>query len=426
MAGASADVSYAWNLGEPEIYDYCGNMWIWPGDQRIAWVEADPGFTNVYLQVRDGAVWEYAVHCLCPDSDGAYWYTRLTTTADDMDETWYYRFVMEHSNGDTVYSATFKVECTTRREQDRIFGPTRYDTAIEASKMFIDGDSCWMNKNVIIASGTDFADALGGTYLAAPNNYPIFLVNNTSAVMDKVAERINMYWDPSTYVYILGGTGAVSGYMETALAKYCVGMPADHVKRIAGKNRYDTNIKVLQLCGVTDEELMVCCGTNFADALSASALGKPVVLVGKNLTAEQKDYLLTLSPSRVTLVGGTGAVPQSVEDWFNENHFEVRRIAGKNRYETSYELAYEYFYHQSYYMLLAYARNFPDGLAAGPVAYQLNAPLLLVDNNNYIDAEGFVLENGCRSFLTMGGPALISDDTVERIMRASDITEGGR
>jgi len=139
---------------------------------------------------------------------------------------------------------------------------------------------------------------------------------------------------------------------------------------------------------------------------------------------------MTLSPYYVNLVGGTGAVSGEIEQWFDENSFHIYRYAGKNRYETSYMLAYDYFIagnysHQSYYVMLAYGLDFPDGLAGGPLAYMLSAPLLLVNDKNYLDAERFVLKNGCRFGVALGGPAIISDETVVRIMMKSDLDDGG-
>ncbi|MBR2560230.1 MAG: cell wall-binding repeat-containing protein [Firmicutes bacterium] len=419
MAGAVPKESYAWDIDGPELYDFCGDLWIRPGESAIAWIQADPGFSEVYLRVYENGKYVRAVSCICPNDEGDYWYTFLTTSADDDGKTWQYDFELRHSSGAEVYSPDFNVACTSFIGADRIYGPTRYDTALKAADWMLEDWGKW--SCVVIANGTDFADALGGTYLATMNDAPILLVNNTSAVMDKVAEIIGEGMGLGGYdnVFILGGTGAVSGYMETTLLAH--GVKPEQIKRFAGKNRYDTNIQILKYCGVKDQEIMVCCGTNFADALSASALGNPILLVGKNLTEEQKAYMLTLTPSYVNMVGGTGAVPQSVEDWFSDNNFQTWRYAGKNRYETSYMLAYDYIYHQSYYAFFAYARNFPDGLAAGPVAYKNNAPLLLVDNNNYLYAEQFVGDNGCRQGFAMGGPSLISDATVMRIMTGSDI-----
>ena len=241
--------------------------------------------------------------------------------------------------------------------------------------------------------------------------------------MTKIAGVVADGIDPGGRVFILGGKGVVPGEMETRLIS--AGIPEDKITRFEGKNRYDTNMQILKYCMIDSQELMVCSATDYADALSASALGNPVFLVGKTLTEEQKEYLLTLSPYYVNLVGGTAAVSEEIEQWFDDNQFHIWRYAGKNRYVTSYMLAYDYFIRQSYYVVLAFGRDFPDGLAGGPLAYMLSAPLLLVDNNNYLDAERFVLKNGSRFGVALGGPTLISDETTYRIIQCTDLLDDG-
>ncbi|MCR4668812.1 MAG: cell wall-binding repeat-containing protein [Clostridia bacterium] len=417
MAGATASVSYA---EMPLVWDYCGPMWIWPGSGASAWIRTTQSVTSVTLQVEDGSLWLDCAECTSKDDRNDYWYTSVFSTSEDEGNYWYYRFkIVYPGSAEPVYYPEngFRVECTSAVGGERIYGPNRYDTALKAAQVFTPWPA------VVIACGTNFADALGGTYLATKYEAPILLVNNTSAVMDDIAGQIGENIAEDGRVFILGGTGAVSEYMEAALAEQ--GIQADKITRFAGKNRYDTNLQVLKYCMISSEELMVCCGTEFADALSASALGYPVVLVGKTLTDDQKEYFKTLSPYYVNMVGGTGAVPQVIEDWFEENSFHIWRYAGKNRYETSYMLALDYFLQQSYYVFFAYARNFPDGLAAGPLAYRVGAPLLLIDDGHYLDAERFIIFNDCRYAIVMGGPALIADYTIERIMYSYDLTDGG-
>ena len=62
-----------------------------------------------------------------------------------------------------------------------------------------------------------------------------------------------------------------------------------NVKRLAGANRFDTNTEILKEVGVpSGETVLVCTGADFADCLSGSAVGKPIMLVYKKLTDAQK------------------------------------------------------------------------------------------------------------------------------------------
>jgi len=424
MIGGTVTVSYA---ATPYVKDYCGDLWVWAGGTGRTWVWTSEAVTSVTLQKLVSGSWQNYTNCTATDADKDYWVGYVDTAESELGSNMSFRFAVKYSGG-TMYSNAFTIHVTNELYYTtRIAGANRFETALLAS--YVVGDLTVSEadpesyQNVVIASGFDFADALGGTFLAARYDAPILLVNNSTAVMDKIATDMGVKIPTGGKVFILGGYGAVPQYMETALKAN--GVSEGQIKRFAGANRYDTNLQILQYCNVSTEELMICCGNDFADALSASALGYPVVLVGKTLTDQQKTYFKTLNPEYVNMIGGEGAVPAAIKDWFDANGFRTWRYKGANRYETSAMLAYDYFQHQSYFVLLAYSLDFPDGLSAGPLAYQLGAPLLLVNNSNYMYAERFVLDNDCRFGITFGGPSLVSDYTFKRVMTSEDLFAAG-
>lgn len=291
----------------------------------------------------------------------------------------------------------------------RLAGGTRYDTAIEtadALKKSLDVDKF---ENIIVASGGNYPDALTGSYLAKMKNAPILLVDNSSALLVKDYVRRNL--KSGGTVYILGGTGAVSGTFENSLKN------ADlSVKRLAGKSRYDTNISILKEAGVKKSDLLICSGNGFADSLSASAAGLPILLVDKNVSSVQKSYLDGLSIDKLYLIGGLGAVNASVEKSMKQ-YGAVERLAGKTRYDTSKAVAEKFFKGKSEVAVIAYGQNFPDGLAGGPLAMSLNAPLLLAENGAYSQAASFVKEEGIQKGVVLGGSALISNPVLRQIIK---------
>ena len=64
--------------------------------------------------------------------------------------------------------------------------------------------------------------------------------------------------------------------------------------------------------GVKDEDILICSGNMYADALSASAAGKPILLVNTELAPVQKAYLSTLNTENLFVIGGAGVVPEQV------------------------------------------------------------------------------------------------------------------
>ena len=184
----------------------------------------------------------------------------------------------------------------------------------------------------------------------------------------------------------------------------------------SGSNRYETNLTILTEAGVTDEDMLICSGTGFADSLSASAVGKPIMLVGDSLTPAQKTFLGKTKKRTNYIIGGTGAVCQQVENQLNDYGL-VDRVSGSNRYTTSTEVASKFFpSDECPGMVLAYGLNFPDGLAGGPLAMMANAPLVLVSSGDTAAAAEYAEKTNITEAVVLGGPGLISDKAVKIII----------
>ncbi|MBQ2879767.1 MAG: cell wall-binding repeat-containing protein, partial [Anaerotignum sp.] len=294
----------------------------------------------------------------------------------------------------------------------RIYGLNRCDTALKAADTLKEEKGISEFETVIVANAQNFADALGGSYLAAAKDAPILMTNMQNEA--KVKDYIRNNLTAGGTIYILGGPLAVASSFET-------GMDAFNVKRLYGTSRYDTNLEILKEVGVQNEsELLVCTGTNFADSLSASATGKPILMVGNFLTANQKAFL-GKEDSDYTIIGGPLAVNTNVETELTA-FGDVSRVYGTSRFDTSVVVA-EKFFSNPVSMVLAYAQNFPDGLSGGPLAYNVDGPLVLTQNGKQAAAKAYADENGIKGGYVMGGTMLIADDTVRDIfgMDADDI-----
>lgn len=282
----------------------------------------------------------------------------------------------------------------------RIFGATRYDTsfkiadATKASYCFDKFDT------IIVASGKNFADALAGSYLAYKKQAPILMTNGTNAEDVKLYIRNTL--NPGGTVYLLGGTSAVPDTLSTGLSDF-------HVKRLSGKTRYETNLEILKEAGVTNEELLVCTGKKFADSLSGSAVKKPILLVSNELSAAQQDYLSSLSGKQFYVLGGAGAVNETIVSQLSD-YGTVERIGGSTRYETSVMIA-EKFFKSPQSAVVAYAKNFPDGLCGGPLAVStlMNSPLILTSQGKETAATGYLNANQINEGAVLGGSGLITD-----------------
>lgn len=294
----------------------------------------------------------------------------------------------------------------------RIAGKTRYETSLKIADAL--KTQLGINKfnTVIVADGRNFPDALAGSYLAGKMNAPILMANEKMQYAEPLKAYIRDNLKPGGTIYVLGGTGAVPENVLNGLSSF-------RVKRLAGANRYETNLLILDEAGVSNEEILVCTGRGFADSLSASASGKPILLVGKSLTAGQKEFMNTHKGNRYYIIGGESAVSKEIEAVVR-NYGTTERISGSTRYETSILVAEEFF-DGSDEAVLAYAKNFPDGLCGGPLAMSKNAPLILTATGKETNAVTYTKNNSISAGAVLGGAGLISDKVVMKILDTSEI-----
>ena len=299
----------------------------------------------------------------------------------------------------------------------RLAGANRWNTALKvADEMKTNlGDEKF--DAIIIASGSGFADALAGSYLATVKNAPILLSyggdNEKYAYLD--TDNINYVKENLSEggkVYILGGVNAVPELYEEGLEGY-------DVVRLGGANRFETNILILEEAGIADgAEVLVCTSSNFADSLSASATGKPILLVWNEegiLYGDQPEFLYELKEQgcTFTIIGGENAVGTALAETIS-TYGDVERLAGENRFETSVLVARKYF-EAPEYAVLAYAWNYPDGLCGGALAYTLNAPLVLTMTNYETQASEYIQAQEIAKGIVLGGETLISNAAIRTV-----------
>lgn len=286
----------------------------------------------------------------------------------------------------------------------RIYGSDRYDTGIEIADRLKEVLNVNKLNSVVLTNGSGFADALSGSYLAYKRNAAILLINEKNA--DKILGYVKKNMKAVGTVYILGGEGAVPKSVELKFKDF-------NVKRLQGATRYETNLEILKSAQVDTTELLVCTGKNFADSLSASASGKPILLVADSLQEEQKAYLKKMGIQKFFIIGGTGAVSERVEKELSE-YGSCTRVSGNTRYATSAAVA-DKWNSNAKTVLLTYGKNFPDGLCGGPLAAKSRAALLLVTEGNENDAKTYVSRKKIREGFVLGGSGLIKDSSVRKI-----------
>lgn len=292
-------------------------------------------------------------------------------------------------------------------QYERIFGDNRYATAFKTADELKKVLGIEKFEAIVIASGLNFADALSGAYFANKVNAPILLVNDSADKIAMTKDYVKANLAKDGMVYILGGPRAVSSKYETELSRY-------KVKRLAGNTRYETNLAILEEAQVASENILICTGDSFADSLSASSIERPILLVKDKLNDKQLKFLKEHNKSRYYIIGGEKAVSTEVENQIRSIR-SYRRLAGANRYETSVLIAQEFFKKPSL-AVMAYGKEFPDGLCGGPLASALDVPIILAEESRKEEASQYCHNNYVSHGIVLGGQVRLSDKAVEYIL----------
>ena len=190
----------------------------------------------------------------------------------------------------------------------RLWGQNRYETAVDVSNEISSSGA----GTVFIGSGTDFAEVVAASGLAAARGAPLLLTRTASLPSSTTAEldRLN-----AAEIVVVGGSDVVSDAVMTALGKY-----AGKVTRLAGSDRYATSAEISQwgYAGGTDRAFLAV-GTDYADALAGAAIagaeGGPILLVtNTGIPGSVEAELKRLGASHISLMGGPVAISYGIQD----------------------------------------------------------------------------------------------------------------
>jgi hypothetical protein len=210
--------------------------------------------------------------------------------------------------------------------------------------------------------------------------------------------------DGTTIAFNTGGSGVVAtaaadgSTAAPAPVNGLSGLPAyqttntDLVLRLAGRDRFATAVDISQSFWATAGDPSDSRATAHAVVLSRSDTFADAVSGGALAAAKEGPLLLTqtaaLNPATATeilrilgtdhtatvyLLGSTGALSQNVENQVTAMGYQVVRLGGANRFETSIQIANAITADPSQ-VLAATGLNFPDALGAAAAAGSYDVP----------------------------------------------------
>lgn len=166
-------------------------------------------------------------------------------------------------------------------------------------------------RDIYVAAGGNFPDALSAAPAAALINSAVLLVDGSETALT-LAEKQLLTDLSVTRVHIVGGPLSVSAALQADLGKSFITDRAD------GADRYEASKALIDSAFPTADVVYLASGEVFPDALSGGALAgemhAPLAITGK--TCINRSTAMTigrLAPSTIVLLGGTATLAPDVE-----------------------------------------------------------------------------------------------------------------
>lgn len=203
----------------------------------------------------------------------------------------------------------------------RLSGNNRFSTSVAVA------NEMGVKNKLVIAYGYNYADALSIAAVAAIKGMPILLADNNNLPNEDI-NFINQEKGTIKGIYVVGGSGVINESVKNQID----GLSGINSVRLAGSNRYETNINVLKEFqndkDINFRNLYIAVGDGpngdeFADALSGAALaaqnGSSVILAYQNLSDVTKKFLTENLNKQtvVTVLGGEAVMPNSIVSALN-------------------------------------------------------------------------------------------------------------
>lgn len=225
-------------------------------------------------------------------------------------------------------------DATVQRTAERLSGPSRYETAVAIGR-----DAFPSSNEVVLVAGvqSSVVDGLVAAPFARYRKAPVLL---TETGRLGAATRADIKRRGISTAWIIGGKGVVSQKVVDELEDLEV-----TVHRLSGSDRYSTSVRVAEkMPSVAGAILASGRQANLIDAAAvsgpAAAAVQPILLTApSSLPSSTAKELARRGTTKVTVIGGSGAVGGSVETSLKRKGLSVTRLGGSDRFSTAAKVA---------------------------------------------------------------------------------------
>lgn len=200
--------------------------------------------------------------------------------------------------------------------------------------------------------------------------------------------------------------------------------------RLSGGDRYETAAEIARTFNGAST-VYIASGEDYPDALSGGPAaivgGAPVLLVGSSIDKKTAAQLTRLKPRGIVIVGGEGSVPASVATALREYSGSIKRLSGRDRYETSAIVSAEAFKPGAAVAFIASGEDYADALSGTPAAGNASAPILLTRKGQLPESIRDELARlKPRSVVVLGGEGSVSAKVATEAAAAAGVAEASR
>ncbi|MCI1666118.1 MAG: cell wall-binding repeat-containing protein [Atopobiaceae bacterium] len=246
----------------------------------------------------------------------------------------------------------------------------------------------------------------------------------------------------------MGSGSNVRGFVAMAVVTICVALFAAPASAFAttwewlyGTTALDTMSAVASAEQVFSSNrggtVIVATSDSYYDALSASGLAglkdAPILLTnGKALSSQTKAELKRINPQCVDIIGGTGAVSETVENSIRKilPGAGIARVWGQTMTDTANEIASDLLEEDSYgsTCFIATSKGYQDALSAAPYAYANKCPIFLTEGDGTLSESTLkTIRNGhFTNCYILGGVNAVPQSTMNLVANSCGISNVDR
>lgn len=194
--------------------------------------------------------------------------------------------------------------------------------------------------------------------------------------------------------------------------------------KLVGKNRYETAVKVSKSGWNKANNVILVNSNALSDALIVTPLAKvkdaPILLIDKNSIPEDTRIEINrLGAKNITLIGGEGVISSNVENQLKKEGYNVTRIGGNDRVQTSINVANELNrleYFEDVVVVNGY-KGLADATSIAAISGSNTIPILYTNGSNLNGIKKFIEQNADNVYI-VGSTSVVSTGLESELKRA--------